>query len=139
MTRNLNYLIARDIINIGIEDTTDFSYIIDFQSYMEKCDTEMKEYVTAHKKDIVVEIENETGKVANVEYDSSSEKIDMVFYTNAVMDRLEQKIYGSYQDDEELKHYATSEAKEFASCLVESKDFNIYLMDKIFNRREFEI
>lgn len=76
MTRNLNYLIARDIINIGIEDTTDFSYIIDFQSYMEKCDTEMKEYVTAHKKDIVVEIENETGKVANVEYDSSSEKID---------------------------------------------------------------
>lgn len=139
MKKNLNHLIAQDIINIGINDTLNFSYIANLKDYMEDCDDEMKRYIKNHKNDIIAEIKSDTEKVADVDYDESSKTLDMVFYTNAVMNPLEQNIYAIFQDDEYLNTYETADAKAFANNLLKSKDFENYLCTKIFKKGEYEI
>lgn len=139
MNKNLNHLIARDIINVGIDETLNFSTVIDLKDYMQDCDEEMKRYIKKHKQDIITEIESDTTRIADVTYDDSSETIDMVFYTDAVMNPLERKVYAIFQDDEYLSTYETADAKAFADNLLKSKNFDNYLYEKILPGGEFEI
>lgn len=89
---SLATLIANDIVRLGMNRTSSFNYIIDLDDYAKEFNRDSEDYIMNHKDEILNEI-NSNKNVAQIDYNSKTKKIDIVFYLDSLMDRLEKLIY----------------------------------------------
>ena len=85
---NINKLIANHIIETGINDTWSFNYIVYLDSYLEEYDTDTQKYILDNK-DNIIDIIARDERIADLQFDQKYNSIDMVYYIDQVLDRVE--------------------------------------------------
>lgn len=91
---NLCTLIANDIVHYGMDMTSNFNYIVDLKEYADEFDNDTKKFILDNEDKIIEEI----GLNDNIAHlVSTDHKMDMVFYYDGLMDRLEKLIYKNSQ------------------------------------------
>ena len=94
---NLNKLIANDIVNYGMDKTTNFNYIVSLNDFLDEYDDESRDYIKSHITEIIDAVHNNEN-VAQLDYDDKRQEFDMVFYFDGLFNKLEKKIYSTSQD-----------------------------------------
>ena len=123
MQRNrtsLATLIANDIVHLGMDMTSSFNYIVDLDDYIKEFDKDSKDYIMNHKDEIIEEIHSNEN-IAQMDYNPKIKEIDMVFYFDGLMDRLEKMVYNTGQSlDKDLE---IEEVRDIAEDIYNDKDF----------------
>ena len=81
MKMTLCKLIANDIVNYGMDQTSGFNYIVCLDSYIDDFDQEAKDYIYSHLDEICDDISNNEN-VADLHFDKINKEFNMVFYWN---------------------------------------------------------
>ena len=141
MKMTLNKLIANDIINYGMDQTTNFNYSVYLDEYIDEYDEEGKKYILEHLDEISDAISNnENISYYSLEEDEKLGKyFDMVFYWGKLLNSTEMIVLKNadlFKIDLNLE-----EVREIASELVDDDDFNdalINLLKKYDKGKELE-
>lgn len=141
MKMTLNKLIANDIINYGMDQTTNFNYSVYLDEYIDEYDEEGKKYILEHLDEISAAISNnENISYYSLEEDEKLGKyFDMVFYWGKLLNSTEMIVLKNadlFKIDLNLE-----EVREIASELVDDDDFNdalINLLKKYDKGKELE-
>lgn len=141
MKMTLNKLIANDIINYGMDQTTNFNYSVYLDEYITEYDEEGKKYILEHLDEISAAISNnENISYYSLEEDKKLGKyFDMVFYWGKLLNSTEMIVLKNadlFKIDLNLE-----EVREIASELVDDDDFNdvlINLLKKYDKGKELE-
>ena len=141
MKMTLNKLIANDIINYGMDQTTNFNYSVYLDEYIDEYDEEGKNYILEHLDEISDAISNnENISYYSLEEDEKLGKyFDMVFYWGKLLNSTEMIVLKNadlFKIDLNLE-----DVREIASELVDDADFNdalINLLKKYDKGKEIE-
>lgn len=141
MKMTLNKLIANDIINYGMDQTTNFNYSVYLDEYITEYDEEGKKYILEHLDEISAAISNnENISYYSLEEDEKLGKyFDMVFYWGKLLNSTEMIVLKNadlFKIDLNLE-----DVREIASELVDDDDFNdalINLLKKYDKGKELE-
>lgn len=141
MKTTLNKLIANDIINYGMDQTTNFNYSVYLDEYIDEYDEEGKKYILEHLDEISDAISNnENISYYSLEEDEKLGKyFDMVFYWGKLLNSTEMIVLKNadlFKIDLNLE-----DVREIASELVDDDDFNdalINLLKKYDKGKELE-
>ena len=141
MKMTLNKLIANDIINYGMDQTTNFNYLVYLDEYIDEYDEEGKKYILEHLDEISDAISNnENISYYSLEEDQKLGKyFDMVFYWGKLLNSTEMIVLKNadlFKIDLNLE-----DVREIASELVDDDDFNdalINLLKKYDKGKELE-
>ncbi len=141
MKMTLNKLIANDIINYGMDQTTNFNYSVYLDEYIDEYDEEGKNYILEHLDEISDAISNnENISYYSLEEDEKLGKyFDMVFYWGKLLNSTEMIVLKNadlFKIDLNLE-----DVREIASELVDDDDFNdalINLLKKYDKGKELE-
>lgn len=141
MKMTLNKLIANDIINYGMDQTTNFNYSVYLDEYIDEYDEEGKKYILEHLDEIGDAISNnENISYYSLEEDEKLGKyFDMVFYWGKLLNSTEMIVLKNadlFKIDLNLE-----DVREIASELVDDDDFNdalINLLKKYDKGKELE-
>lgn len=141
MKMTLNKLIANDIINYGMDQTTNFNYTVYLDEYITEYDEEGKKYILEHLNEISDAISNnENISYYSLEEDKKLGKyFDMVFYWGKLLNSTEMIVLKNadlFKIDLNLE-----EVREIASELVDDDEFNdalINLLKKYDKGKELE-
>lgn len=129
MKMTLNKLIANDIINYGMDQTTNFNYSVYLDEYITEYDEEGKKYILEHLDEISAAISNnENISYYSLEEDEKLGKyFDMVFYWGKLLNSTEMIVLKNadlFKIDLNLE-----DVREIASELVDDDDFNDALIN----------
>ena len=141
MKMTLNKLIANDIINYGMDQTTNFNYSVYLDEYIDEYDEEGKNYILEHLDEISDAISNnENISYYSLEEDEKLGKyFDMVFYWGKLLNSTEMIVLKNadlFKIDLNLE-----DVREIASELVDDDNFNdalINLLKKYDKGKEIE-
>lgn len=141
MKMTLNKLIANDIINYGMDQTTNFNYSVYLDEYITEYDEEGKKYILEHLDEISAAISNnENISYYSLEEDEKLGKyFDMVFYWGKLLNSTEMIVLKNadlFKIDLNLE-----DVREIASELIDDDDFNdalINLLKKYDKGKELE-
>lgn len=141
MKMTLNKLIANDIINYGMDQTTNFNYLVYLDEYIDEYDEEGKKYILEHLDEISDAISNnENISYYSLEEDEKLGKyFDMVFYWGKLLNSTEMIVLKNadlFKIDLNLE-----DVREIASELVDDDNFNdalINLLKKYDKGKELE-
>lgn len=141
MKMTLNKLIANDIINYGMDQTTNFNYSVYLDEYITEYDEEGKKYILEHLDEISAAISNnENISYYSLEEDKKLGKyFDMVFYWGKLLNSTEMIVLKNadlFKIDLNLE-----DVREIASELIDDDDFNdalINLLKKYDKGKELE-
>lgn len=141
MKMTLNKLIANDIINYGMDQTTNFNYSVYLDEYIDEYDEKGKNYILEHLDEISDAISNnENISYYSLEEDEKLGKyFDMVFYWGKLLNSTEMIVLKNadlFKIDLNLE-----DVREIASELVDDADFNdalINLLKKYDKGKELE-
>ena len=141
MKMTLNKLIANDIINYGMDQTTNFNYSVYLDEYIDEYDEEGKKYILEHLDQISDAISNnENISYYSLEEDEKLGKyFDMVFYWGKLLNSTEMIVLKNadlFKIDLNLE-----DVREIASELVDDDEFNdalINLLKKYDKGKEIE-
>ena len=141
MKMTLNKLIANDIINYGMDQTTNFNYSVYLDEYIDEYDEEGKNYILEHLDQISDAISNnENISYYSLEEDEKLGKyFDMVFYWGKLLNSTEMIVLKNadlFKIDLNLE-----DVREIASELVDDDGFNdalINLLKKYDKGKELE-
>lgn len=141
MKMTLNKLIANDIINYGMDQTTNFNYSVYLDEYIDEYDEEGKKYILEHLDEISAAISNnENISYYSLEEDKKLGKyFDMVFYWGKLLNSTEMIVLKNadlFKIDLNLE-----DVREIASELIDDDDFNdalINLLKKYDKGKELE-
>lgn len=130
MELTINKLIAQDIINYGMDQASEFNYIVDLDSYLKNYDEKSKKYILENIDDIKTAIE-ENECVADLVVDKEDDiiKFDMVFYWGYLLNSLEQLVLDTAtKSNLELEF---EQIREVAENLVNKDSFNEELLNQL--------
>lgn len=134
---NINKLIANHIIETGINDTWSFNYIVYLDSYLEEYDTDTQKYILDNK-DNIVDIIARDERIADLQFDEKDNSIDMVYYIDQVLDRVENIVSNTAQNlgiDLEVE-----DIRSITDDLLDDDEFNDDMVRKIKSKdKEYEI
>lgn len=134
---NINKLIANHIIETGINDTYSFNYIVYLDSYLEEYDTDTQKYILDNK-DNIIDIIARDERIADLQFDQKYNSIDMVYYIDQVLDRVESLVSNTAQSlgiDLEVE-----DIRSITDDLLDDDEFNDDMVRKIKSKdKEYEI
>ena len=134
---NINKLIANHIIETGINDTWSFNYIVYLDSYLEQYDTDTQKYILDNK-DNIIDIIARDERIADLQFDQKYNSIDMVYYIDQVLDRVENIVSNTAQNlgiDLEVE-----DIRSITDDLLDDDEFNDDMVRKIKSKdKEYEI
>ena len=135
---NINKLIANHIIETGINDTWSFNYIVYLDSYLEEYDTDTQKYILDNK-DNIIDIIARDERIADLQFDQKYNSIDMVYYIDQVLVRVENIVSTTAQNlgiDLEVE-----DIRSITDDLLDDDDeFNDDMVRKIKSKdKEYEI
>lgn len=134
---NINKLIANHIIKTGINDTCSFNYIVYLDSYLEEYDTDTQKYILDNK-DNIIDIIARDERIADLQFDQKYNSIDMVYYIDQVLDRVESLVSNTAQSlgiDLEVE-----DIRSITDDLLDDDEFNDDMVRKIKSKdKDYEI
>lgn len=134
---NINKLIANHIIETGINDTWSFNYIVYLDSYLEEYDIDTQKYILDNK-DNIIDIIARDERIADLQFDQKYNSIDMVYYIDQVLDRVENIVSTTAQNlgiDLEVE-----DIRSITDDLLDDDEFNDDMVRKIKSKdKDYEI
>ncbi len=138
MKMTLCKLIANDIVNYGMDQTSNFNYIVCLDSYIDDFDEESKNYILNHLDEICDDISNNEN-VAELDYDKANREFDMVFYWGNLMDSTEKYVADIIDDLGEKDRFVLEDIREIAGDIILDDSLKNLTKEKIRNHRKMEI
>ena len=140
MKMSLNKLIANDIINYGMNQTSNFNYIVSLDSYIDDFDEDSKKYILDNFKYICRDISvNEN--VADFNYNKHNKEFDMVFYWNNLMGEMDHYVLNILKEKGLDNNFELGEIKELAGEVMDDDSTRNLTIEKIrnFKTQEYAI
>lgn len=138
MKMTLCKLIANDIVNYGMDQTSNFNYIVCLDSYIDDFDEESKDYIYNHIDEICNDISNNEN-VADLNYDKNKREFDMVFYWGNLMDATEKYVADIIDDIGKKDRFVLEDIKEIAESIILDDSLKNLTKEKIRNHKNMEI
>lgn len=138
MKMSICKLIANDIVNYGMDQTSNFNYIVCLDSYIDDFDEESKNYIYNHLEEICDDITNNEN-VADLNYDKSKREFDMVFYWGNLMDATEKYVADIIDDLGEKDRFVLEDIREIAEDVILDDSLKNLTKEKIRNHKKMEI
>ena len=138
MKMSICKLIANDIVNYGMDQTSNFNYIVCLDSYIDDFDVESKNYIYNHLEEICDDITNNEN-VADLNYDKSKREFDMVFYWGNLMDATEKYVADIIDDLGEKDRFVLEDIREIAEDVIIDDSLKNLTIEKIRNHKKMEI
>lgn len=138
MKMTLCKLIANDIVNYGMDQTSNFNYIVCLDSYIDDFDEESKNYIYNHLEEICNDISNNEN-VADLHYDKNKREFDMVFYWDNLMDATEKYVADIIDDLGEKDRFVLEDIREIAKDMILDDSLKNLTKEKIKNHKNMEI
>ena len=138
MKMSICKLIANDIVNYGMDQTSNFKYIVCLDSYIDDFDEESKNYIYNHLEEICDDITNNEN-VADLNYDKSKREFDMVFYWGNLMDATEKYVADIIDDLGEKDRFVLEDIREIAEDVILDDSLKNLTKEKIRNHKKMEI
>lgn len=138
MKMSICKLIANDIVNYGMDQTSNFNYIVCLDSYIDDFDEESKNYIYNHLEEICDDITNNEN-VADLNYDKSKREFDMVFYWGNLMDATEKYVADIIDDLGEKDRLVLEDIREIAEDVILDDSLKNLTKEKIRNHKKMEI
>ena len=138
MKMTLCKLIANDIVNYGMDQTSNFNYIVCLDSYIDDFDEESKNYIYNHLEEICDDITNNEN-VADLHYDKNKREFDMVFYWGNLMDATEKYVADIIDDLGEKDRFVLEDIREIAEDVILDDSIKNLTKEKIRNHKKMEI
>lgn len=125
---SISKLIANDIVNYGMDQTTSFNYIVSLNDFLYDYDEETCKYIKSHINEIISDVESNEN-VAQLNYDELRQEFDMVFYFDNLISPLEKTIY---KNSEELGYsFEIDELREISYDIENSEEYKKLIHDTI--------
>lgn len=131
-------LIANDIVNYGIDQTSGFNYIVCLDSYIDDFDQEAKDYIYNHLDEICDDISNNEN-VADLYFDKNNKEFNMVFYWNNLMSDTEKYVHDIITDMNEQDRFELDDIREIALDLIYDESTKNLTVEKIRNSKKMEL
>ena len=138
MKMTLCKLIANDIVNYGMDQTSNFNYIVCLDSYIDDFDEESKDYIYNNIEEICNGISNNEN-VADLNYDKNKREFDMVFYWGNLMDATEKYVADIIDDIGEKDRFVLEDIKEIAESIILDDSLKNLTKEKIRNHKNMEM
>lgn len=138
MKMSICKLIANDIVNYGMDQTSNFNYIVCLYSYIDDFDEESKNYIYNHLEEICDDITNNEN-VADLHYDKNKREFDMVFYWGNLMDATEKYVADIIDDLGEKDRFVLEDIREIAEDVILDDSLKNLTKEKIRNHKKMEI
>lgn len=138
MKMTLCKLIANDIVNYGMDQTSNFNYIVCLDSYIDDFDEESKNYIYNHLEEICNDISNNEN-VADLHYDKNKREFDMVFYWGNLMYATEKYVADIIDDLGEKDRFVLEDIREIAEDVILDDSLKNLTKEKIKNHKKMEI
>lgn len=138
MKMSICKLIANDIVNYGMDQTSNFNYIVCLDSYIDDFDEESKDYIYNHIEEICNDISNNEN-VADLNYDKNKREFDMVFYWGNLMDATEKYVADIIDDLGEKDRFVLEDIREIAEDVILDDSLKNLTKEKIRNHKKMEI
>ena len=138
MKMSICKLIANDIVNYGMDQTSNFNYIVCLDSYIDDFDEESKNYIYNHLEEICDDITNNEN-VADLHYDKNKREFDMVFYWGNLMDATEKYVADIIDDLGEKDRFVLEDIREIAEDIIFDDSLKNLTKEKIRNHKKMEI
>ena len=138
MKMSICKLIANDIVNYGMDQTSNFNYIVCLYSYIDDFDEESKNYIYNHLEEICDDITNNEN-VADLHYDKNKREFDMVFYWGNLMDATEKYVADIIDDLGEKDRFVLEDIREIAEDVILDDSLKNLTKEKIKNHKKMEI
>ncbi len=139
MKMSLNKLIANDIINYGMSQTSQDQYIVYLDSYIDDFDDESKQYILDNLEQIVEDVRS-NDKVCDLEYDKKEKSFDMIFYWDCLLDSVDNLVMNLLKDKQMDEKIRINEVKEIAQDIMNDEGTKNLAYEKILNyHTEYEL
>ena len=139
MKMSLTKLIANDIINYGMNDTTADQYIVYLDSYLDDFDEESKKYILDNLDQIVEDVRS-NDKVCDLEYDKKDKSFDMIFYWDCLFNPVDELVMNVLKEKEMGEKIRIYEVKGIAQEVLEDEGTKNLAYEKILNyHTEYEL
>lgn len=139
MKMSLTKLIANDIINYGMNDTTADQYIVYLDSYLDDFDEESKKYILDNLDQIVEDVES-NDKVCDLEYDKKEKSFDMIFYWDCLFNPVDELVMNVLKEKDMDKKIRIYEVKGIAQEVLDDEGTKNLAYEKILNyHTEYEL
>lgn len=140
MKMTLNKLIANDIINYGMNQTSGFNYIVSLDSYIDDFDYDSQKYILDNLESICDDIaKNEN--IADFIFNKEEKEFDMVFYWNNLLSETEKYVYDILQDLKIEDKFELEDIREISRDLLLDSGTKNLTIEKIRNckRKDLDI
>ena len=131
-------LIANDIVNYGMDQTSGFNYIVCLDSYIDDFDQEAKDYIYNHLDEICDDI-SKNENVADLHFDKNNKEFNMVFYWNNLMSDTEKYVHDIITDMNEQDRFELDDIREIALDLIYDESTKNLTVEKIRNSKKMEL
>lgn len=138
MKMSICKLVANDIVNYGMDQTSNFNYIVCLDSYIDDFDEESKNYIYNNLEEICNDITNNEN-VADLHYDKNKREFDMVFYWGNLMDATEKYVADIIDDLGEKDRFVLEDIREIAEDVILDDSLKNLTKEKIRNHKKMEI
>ncbi len=138
MKMTLNKLIANDIINYGMSQTSNFDYSVYLDSYLDDYDEEGKKYILNNLEDICGAIAK-SENVSFFEYNKKTKEFDMVFYWDNLMDAIDKYICDIMKDLKVADNFELEDIRGISDNLIYDEATKNLAIEKIRNSKKMEI
>jgi hypothetical protein len=137
MKMSLCKLIANDIVNYGMDQTSNFNYIVYLDSYIDDFEEESKEYINNHIKEICDDICNNEN-ISDFNYDKKNNTFDMVFFWDNLMDANDRYVFDVLKEMKEEDKFELVDIKEISGDILSDDSLKNLTKEKIINHRNME-
>ncbi len=137
MKMSLCKLIANDIVNYGMDQTSNFNYIVYLDSYIDDFEEESKEYINNHIKEICDDISNNEN-ISDFNYDKKNNTFDMVFYWDNLMDANDRYVFDVLKEMKKEDKFELVDIKEISGDILSDDSLKNLTKEKIINHRNME-
>ena len=138
MKMTINKLIANDIINYGMSQTSNFDYSVYLDSYIDDYDLESQNYILNNLEDICSAI-SKNENISYFNYNKENKEFDMVFYWNNLMNDTEKYVYDIISDLKESDRFELEDIREIAMDLIYYESTKNLTIEKIRNSKKMEL
>lgn len=138
MKMSINKLIANDIINYGMDKTTNFNYIVSLDSYIDDFDEDTQKYILENLDDICEAISS-NDNVADFHYNKKEKEFDMVFYWDNLMDVVDHYVLNILKEKGDEDNFEIDEIKEIAEEILQDESTRNLAFEKIRNYKNQEL
>lgn len=138
MKMTINKLIANDIINYGMSQTSNFDYSVYLDSYIDDYDLESQNYILNNLEDICLAI-SKNENISYFNYNKENKEFDMVFYWNNLMNDTEKYVYDIISYLKETDRFELEDIREIAMDLIYDESTKNLTIEKIRNSKKMEL